>query len=184
MRRLAEDLRQMELQVDIDEADIGRVAVGNKAKFTVDAYDERRFPAEISEIRFAPETIDGVVTYKTILTIDNAEMLLRPGMTATADIVVAEITRALVVPNAALRYAPPRAPAEDTEEERSGLLGMLIPDRLDDAAGGDNKTLWVLKDGIAQEIAVRAGDSDGLVTEILEGPLAEGDTVITDQSDG
>ncbi|MBT8409299.1 MAG: efflux RND transporter periplasmic adaptor subunit, partial [Alphaproteobacteria bacterium] len=61
---------------------------------------------------------------------------------------------------------------------------MLIPDRLDDAAGGDNKTLWVLKDGIAQEIAVRAGDSDGLVTEILEGPLAEGDTVITDQSDG
>lgn len=181
---VAEDLRQMELQVDIDEADIGRVALGNKAEFTVDAYDERRFPAEISEIRFAPETIDGVVTYKTILTIDNSEMLLRPGMTATADIVVAEIAGALVVPNAALRYAPPREPAEDAEEERSGLLGMLIPDRLDDAAAGDNKTLWVLKDGTAQEIAVRAGDSDGRVTEILEGQLAEGDTVITDQSDG
>ena len=181
---VAEDLTKMQLQVGIDEADIGRVAVGNKAEFTVDAYDEQRFPAEISEVRFASETIDGVVTYKTILTTDNSEMLLRPGMTATADIVVAEISNALVVPNAALRYAPPRDPSEEGEDERSGLLGMLIPDRPDEAAEGDDRTLWVLKDGLAEEVAVRTGDSDGRVTEILEGPLFDGDVVITDQTDG
>lgn len=181
---VAEDLRQMELQVNIDEADIGRIAVGNKATFTVDAFDLRRFPAEISEVRFAPETIDGVVTYKAILTIDNSEMLLRPGMTATADITVAEIADALIVPNAAMRYAPPRDAGPDANEERSGLLGMLIPSRPDEAAAGDDKTLWILRDNVAQEIAVRAGDSDGRVTEILDGPLAQGDLVITDQIDG
>ncbi|WP_214650048.1 efflux RND transporter periplasmic adaptor subunit [Palleronia pontilimi] len=179
---VAEDLSEMELQVDVDEADIGRVAIGNAAEFTVDAYDERRFPAEVSEVRFASETIDGVVTYKTILTIDNARMLLRPGMTATADIVVAEVSDALVVPNAALRYAPQRAPEDD--DARSGLLGMLIPDRADDAGRGNDRTLWVLRDGVAQEIPVRAGDSDGRVTEILEGPLTEGDRVITEQNGG
>ncbi|MDJ0631126.1 MAG: efflux RND transporter periplasmic adaptor subunit [Rhodobacter sp.] len=179
---VAEDLAQMELQVNIDEADIGRIAVGNRATFTVDAYDLRRFPAEISEVRFAPETIDGVVTYKAILTIDNSAMLLRPGMTATADITVAEISDALIVPNAALRFAPPREADPDVEDERSGLLGMLIPSRPDEAATGDDKTLWVLKDGVAQEIAVRAGDSDGRVTELLGGALTEGDFVIIDQT--
>ena len=174
----------MELQVDIDEADIGRVAVGNTAVFTVDAYDERRFPAEIAEVRFASETIDGVVTYKAILTVDNSEMLLRPGMTATADITVAEVSDALVVPNAALRYAPPQAPGTEEEEERSGLLGMLIPDRPDEEARGNEKTLWVLKEGTAREIAVQTGDTDGRITEILGGSLAEGDVVITDQGNG
>ena len=181
---VAEDLAKMELQVDIDEADIGRVAVGNMAVFTVDAYDERRFPAEIAEVRFASETIDGVVTYKAILTVDNSEMLLRPGMTATADIVVAEISDALVVPNAALRYAPPPAPGSEDEDERSGLLGMLIPDRPDEAAQGNQKTLWLLKDGVAEEIAVQTGDTDGRNTEILGGELAEGDVVIMDRDDG
>ncbi|MDJ0821593.1 MAG: efflux RND transporter periplasmic adaptor subunit [Paracoccaceae bacterium] len=181
---VAEDLTEMELQVDIDEADIGRVRVGNTAEFTVDAYDERRFPAEIVEVRFAPETIDGVVTYKTILTIDNSDLLLRPGMTATADIVVAEITDELVVPNAALRYAPQRDVSAEEEEERSGLLGMLIPSRPDDVQQGDEKTLWILADGVAKEIPVLTGDSDGRITQILEGPLATGDLVITDQSDG
>lgn len=181
---VAEDLTQMELQVDIDEADIGRVAVGNKAVFTVDAYDEKTFPAEIAEMRFASETIDGVVTYKTILTIDNSEMLLRPGMTATADITVAHIADALVVPNAAIRYAPPQAAGAEDDEERSGLLGMLIPDRPDEATQGNEKTLWVLKDGVPKEIAVQTGDTDGRMTEILGGALAEGDVVITDQDDG
>ena len=173
-----------DVDIEIDEADIGHVAVGNTAEFTVDAYDERRFPAEIAEVRFASETIDGVVTYKAILTVDNSEMLLRPGMTATADITVAEISDALVVPNAALRYAPPPVAGSENEDERSGLLGMLIPDRPDEAARGNEKTLWVLKDGTAEEIAVQTGDTDGRITEILSGPIAQGDVVITDQNDG
>lgn len=179
---VAEDLTKMQVQVDIDEADIGRVAVGNPAEFTVDAYDGRRFPAEISEVRFAPETIEGVVTYKAILTVDNSEMLLRPGMTATADIIVAKVNDALVVPNAAMRYSPPRDTSKN-DDQRSGLLGMLMPERPGEEAKGDDKTIWVLKEGAASEIPVRAGDTDGDVTQILDGPLAVGDLVITGQSD-
>ena len=179
---VAEDLAQMELQVDIDEADIGRTAVGNAATFTVDAYDDRLFPAEISEIRFAPLTVDGVVTYKAILSVDNSDLLLRPGMTATADIIVAEINGALTVPNAALRYTPPAAPVE--EEETVGLLGMLIPDGDGERNVGDDRTLWVLRGDLAEEISVLAGQSDGRMTEILEGALAAGDLVIVDRIDG
>jgi HlyD family secretion protein len=179
---VAGDLTKMELQVDIDEADIGRTAVGNHADFTVEAYDERVFPAQISEIRFAPRTIDGVVTYKALLTIDNADLALRPGMTATADITVAEIADALTVPNAALRYAP--APEPKAEDDRSGLLGMIIPQGFEDAARADNRTLWVLRDGSPLEIAVRPGETDGRRTAILEGDLKPGDLVITDRVDG
>ena len=179
---VAEDLTQMELQVDVDEADIGLVAVGNPATFTVDAYDDRVFPAEIAEIRFAPETIDGVVTYKAILSIDNAEMLLRPGMTATADIVVAEVTEGLSVPNAALRYAPPAASAD--EADRSGLLGMLIPDGGPDAAIGDARTVWVLQEGGPVELSLQTGLSNGVLTEVVAGDLKVGDPVVTDRIDG
>ena len=179
---VAEDLTKMELQVDIDEADIGRAQVGNAAQFTVDAYDERIFPAQISEIRFAPETVDGVVTYKAVLNIENSELLLRPGMTANAEITVAEISDALVVPNAALRYAPPVVASE--EEDRSGLLGMLIPSGEDKRRNGDEKTLWIMRQEVPQEISIRAGSTDGRFTEILEGSLSEGDVVITDRRDG
>ncbi len=181
---VAEDLTKMELQVDIDEADIGRIAVKNRAVFTVDAYDAMRFPAEIAEVRFAPETIDGVVTYKAVLSIDNSDMLLRPGMTATADITVADVRDALVVPNAALRYAPPRSPDDGADDARSGLLGMLMPDAPEEQAQGDARTIWVMREGAPVEVDVLAGDSDGSVTEILQGDLTEGDAVITDRIDG
>jgi len=181
---VAEDLSKMELRVDVDEADIGQVAVGNTATFTVDAYDDITFPAEIAEIRFSSETIDGVVTYKAILTIDNSELLLRPGMTATADIIVKEIKNALTVPNAALRYAPPLPPATDEEEDRSGLLGMLIPQAPDTRVVSDAKTVWLLKDGQAEEIQITTGSSNGTWTEVLGGDLDIGSVVITDQIDG
>ena len=80
---LAGDLSQMQLQVDIDEADIGRIATGNEASFTVDAFPGRSFPARIAQVRYAPETTDNVVTYKAVLTVENPEGLLRPGMFAT-----------------------------------------------------------------------------------------------------
>jgi HlyD family secretion protein len=178
---VAEDLRKMELQVDIDEADIGQVMVGNTATFTVDAYDERLFPAEISEIRFAPKTVDGVVTYKAVLTIDNSDLSLRPGMTATADIVVAEISAAMTVPNAALRYTPPAAAKDD--DDTVGLLGMLIPDDPNARDRGNDRTLWVMRDGSPAEIAVRAGSTNGVVTEILEAALNLEDQVIVDRID-
>jgi len=182
---VAEDLSQMELQVDIDEADIGRIAVDNEGTFTVDAYNERRFPATVTEVRFAPQTVEGVVTYKAILTVDNSELLLRPGMTATAEIAVAEVDDALIVPNAALRYAPPRDPGEtQTDDDRSGLLGMLVPDRPEERAEGDVRTVWVMRDGQPEEVPVVTGDSDGSVTEVVDGALRSGDLVITDRVDG
>jgi HlyD family secretion protein len=181
---IAEDLTRMELQVAIDEADIGRVQVGQTASFTVEAYDNRSFPAMITELRLAAETVDGVVTYKGILAVENKDMALRPGMTATAEIIVASVEDALLVPNAALRYAPPQASVA-TGSSGNGLLGMIMPSRPASSGAGTAapKTVWVMRGGAALEISVEAGDSDGTVTTILSGDLAEGDQVITDRID-
>ncbi|WP_212524506.1 efflux RND transporter periplasmic adaptor subunit [Actibacterium sp. MT2.3-13A] len=182
---IAEDLRRMELRVDIDEADIGKVEVGDAAEFSVEAYQDRRFPAVISELRYASETIDGVVTYKAILSIDNDAMLLRPGMTATADITVARIEEALTVSNAALRFAPPTEP-EAEENSGRGLLGLLFrpPSRAPatrvTVSPEGWRTLWVLREDGMQPVEVRTGETDGMVTAIVEGGLVPGDRVIVD----
>ncbi len=182
---VAEDLSKMELQVDVSEADIGRVAVGKEAQFSVDAYDDQSFPATISMVRFASETIDGLVTYKAILSIENEALLLRPGMTATANITVAQYSDVLLVPNAALRFAPPQV-AQDTSDEASGggLLGLLIPSGLgDDGRVRSDRTVWVLRNGVAIEVPVEKGDTDGTLTRILSGDLAVGDLVIVDMDE-
>jgi len=105
---LAEDLKKMKLLVDIDEADVGQVQKGQEATFTVDAYQEQEFPASINMVRFGSETTDGVVTYKAELRLDNSDLKLRPGMTATAVITVKKIEKTLLIPNAALRFVPPK----------------------------------------------------------------------------
>ena len=186
---IAENLAQMELRVDIDEADVGTVRVGQKAIFTVEAYQGRTFPAKIAELRYAPQTVDGVVTYQAILSIDNTERLLRPGLTATATITVEEIPDALLASNAALRFAPPA----ETEETASGggLLGLIMPRRsggpaepaAPPAADG-SRTIWVLRDGKAVAVPVHTGATDGLMTVIVDGELQAGDAAITDQASG
>lgn len=186
---LAGDLTRMQVQVNIDEADIGRVRVGNAGRFTVDAYSGRAFDAELVQLRFAPETTDGVVTYKGVLAVGNADLLLRPGMTATATITVAEETEALLVPNAALRYAPPAQTTAGPAGGGRGLVGMIMPrmpraQRNAVAGPGAARSVWVLRAGAPVEVTVRAGDSDGRRTVILEGDLAEGDQVITEQTGG
>lgn len=181
---IAEDLQQMELQVDVDEADVGKVKEGQSATFTVDAFPELKFPATIRDVRYASETIQGVVTYKAVLTIDNSELLLRPGMTATAEIRVTEIEDALLVPNAALRYAPP---AEDSGRS-GGLLRSLLPGpgrfrapSAREETAGSERTLWVLRNNEPTAIKVTVGPSDGRRTEIRSGDLNAGDAVIVDQ---
>lgn len=183
---IAEDLRKMELLVDIDEADIGKVAVGNAAEFTVEAFQDKTFPAKIAQIRYAPETVDGVVTYKAVLEIDNAELLLRPGMTATAEIVVAEVKQALTVPNAALRYSPPAVSEDASDNGPTGLLGMLFrrppsaePATSNISTANETRTLWLDTGGKATPVQVQTGATDGKNTVILEGDVREGDTVIT-----
>ncbi|MYZ49458.1 efflux RND transporter periplasmic adaptor subunit [Propylenella binzhouense] len=182
---IAEDLKEMELQVDVDEADVGQLAVGQKATFTVDAYPERTFPADIRTIRYAPETVQGVVTYKAVLNVDNADLLLRPGMTATADIVVEEVPDALLVPNAALRYAPPQT--ADQGSSRTFLQRLMpmpsfrAPARPDSTTGSE-RTVWVLRDGAPAAVPVSVGATDGRETEITKGALEPAERVIVDSA--
>ena len=185
---LAEDLTKMQLQVDVDEADVGKIAEGDKASFTVEAYSTRKFPATISQVRYSPATVEGVVTYKAILTVDNSDLSLRPGMTATADIVVDQVADTLLVPNAALRYMPP-APPSVARQRSGGLLGLLLPSggpggtrtrtTVTPPANNSERTLYVLRDGVPAAVKVTTGVSDGTRTAIVSGDLKEGDKVIT-----
>lgn len=183
---IAGDLRQMELQVAVDEADVGQVAVGQKATFNVDAYPERSFPAEIETVRYASEITSNVVTYKAILTVDNEDLLLRPGMTATADITVQSVEDALLVPNAALRYSPPVAASRSQgfninrlfrPTRPSGFGGRPARTQTDASQG---RTLWVMRNNEPVEVQVQTGPTDGRHTVLISGDLKEGDRLITD----
>lgn len=186
---LAENLTQMELLVAVDEADIGQVAEGQPATFSVDAHPDRTFDAVISQVRFAPQTIGGVVTYETVLLVENEELLLRPGMTATAAIVVQRVRDARLVPNAALRFTPPDLAPESSRG--GGLVGALLPrpprppssqppGNATSAAGG-KRTVWTLRGGTTPEpIEVSTGATDGRLTEIREGDVQAGLAVLVD----
>lgn len=177
---LAEDLAKMQLEVNIDEADVGSIAEGDSAVFTVEAYRDRTFPAKIAQIRYSPATVEGVVAYKAILTVDNSELLLRPGMTATADITVEELKDTLMVPNAALRYSPPAA--QTSRGGGAGLLGLLMPrppsapQQIQTTDG--RSTVWVLRDNAPVAVSVKTGLSDGSHTAIADGDLTADDKVI------
>lgn len=179
---IAEDLRQMELQVDVDEADVGKVKPGQKATFTVDAFSDRRFPATIRDVRYASETIQGVVTYKAVLTIDNSELLLRPGMTATAEIRVEDVADAMLVPNAALRFTP-----TVIRVDQRSFLQRLMPgppmrraSAPREAASADRK-IWVLDNGEPAAVPIATGATDGRNTEVKSGGLKVGQAVVIDQ---
>lgn len=181
---LAENLTRMELLANVDEADIGQVDVGQSAIFTVDAFDNREFAATITQVRYASELTDEVVTYKAVLAVENPDLKLRPGMTATATITVAEETGALLVPNAALRWAPPKA---SSGQGAAGLAGLILPSpasRNPPAAVASGRSLWVLRDGAPVEVEVEIGPTDGRNTIVSGEALAEGDAVITDQTAG
>ena len=177
---LAENLTQMELQVDVDEADVGQVQEGQSAVFTVDAYPEREFPAEITQVRFAPQAEAGVVSYQTILTVDNSDLSLRPGMTATANVEVRAIEDALLVPNTALRFTPPVT----EQAESRGLVGAMLPSppRRNHAQrqNGAAKQVWVLRDGEPVAVPVETGPSDGRHTVIEGGELTADSRVIVE----
>lgn len=181
---IAGDLRRMELQVSVDEADVGSVRVGQKATFNVDAYPEQTFPAAIETVRYASETSNNVVTYKAILTVDNADLLLRPGMTATADITVEAVEDTLLIPNAALRYSPP-AVSRGTGFSLNRLFrpprppgaGRSLPQANQNAEG---RTLWILRNNEPQSVRVQTGPTDGRQTVLKSGDLQEGDRLITD----
>jgi HlyD family secretion protein len=178
---LAADLRRMELRAAIDEADIGAVSPGQSSRFTVDAFPDRRFDAEIRDISFASTTTEGVVTYNARLDVDNGELLLRPGMTATVAVVTREAKDVITIPNAAFRYSPP-APRTETGWSLQRLFMPRFARPLSGRPAArepdGTRTVYVLKDGQPEAVRVKAGSTDGENTEILSG-LSEGDQVIT-----
>jgi len=181
---IAENLAQMEVQVDVDEADVAQVQVGQQASFTVDGYPGRAFNAVVKQVRYGPETVQGVITYKTLLSVDNSDLALRPGMTATADITVKKIDNVVLVPNAALRFSPP-APAE-TAKSGGSLISRLFPrppraSRPRDTTDVKGKQrIYVLRDGQPEAVSVTTGSTDGIMTEIADNNIEVGKEVVTD----
>lgn len=180
---IAQDLTRVQLEAAVDEADMGAVKAAQKATFTVDAWRGRDFPAAIERLSYAPETVDGVVTYKAVLSAPNEDLALRPGMTATARIIVGQHEMALTVPNEALRYQPPRA-AESAGFSVTQLFLPRFPrsERGRNAVAVDgSRDIYVLRNGAPVRLSIKTGASDGRRTLVREGELKDGDQVITAQ---
>ncbi len=185
---IAEDLRRLRLWVYVDEADVGAVLVGQDATFTVSAYLGRDYPARITRVGFGSTITDNVVTYLTYLDVDNADLSLRPGMTATATIAATRRKGVLLVPNTALRFTPIVPDDKAAAGKGSGI--NLLPrmpagtPRRSAATGGSTalaRQVWVLREGAPVAVPVVPGISDGHMTEITGGDLQAGMLVITDQ---
>lgn len=155
---IARDLTKMQIDANVDEADIGRIKVGQQVDFTVDAYPDTAFKGTVSQIRNAPITVQNVVTYDVVIKVDNREARLKPGMTANVSIIISSKNNVLKVPNAALRFR----------------VSEKIP-------GGEQKKgpgIWTLENGKTRRIAVSTGISDGNYTEVVSDSLKEGEQVI------
>jgi HlyD family secretion protein len=186
---LAEDLAKMKLQMDVDEADVGQVRVGQTATFTVDAWPGRKYTGVITRVGYGSQTKDNVVSYPTVLAVGNDDLSLRPGMTGTADIVTVTRDDVLLVPNAALRFTPTVAGAP-AGGPPGGIVGKLMPRPPSQppkpAAPVNNgkPRVWVLRDGQAAPVEIRTGATNGQVTEVLGGELTAGTQVITEAAGG
>lgn len=189
---LAEDLKKLRLWVYVDEADVGSVKVGQDATFTVSAYAGRDFPARITRVGFGSTITDNVVTYLTYLDVDNPDLTLRPGMTATATITAVRRSGVLLVPNSALRFEPAAAGGA-APSAAGGIVASLTPrmprsgtrkSAANDASTAAARRVWILSAGthaVPLAVAVVPGISDGRMTEITGGDLRAGMQVITDQ---
>ncbi|MFZ3483821.1 efflux RND transporter periplasmic adaptor subunit [Sphingomonas sp. 3-13AW] len=201
---IAQDLSSMQLEVAIDEADVGQVKEGQRADFTVDAFPGATFPARIIRVDLGSNlttsstssttttsTTGQVVSYAAILSVENPELRLRPGMTATAEIVTVERPQVLLVPNAALRFTPSDDTAGASSGGRSGIAGALLPGPRRGRGGakksatqarGGQQTVYILgEDGKPQPVQITTGDTNGQVTEVVGGALKPGMKVITGQ---
>ncbi|MBW1947369.1 MAG: efflux RND transporter periplasmic adaptor subunit, partial [Deltaproteobacteria bacterium] len=204
--QVANDLTKMQVECSVDEADIGRVKEGQTARFTVDAFPNDNFTGFVKQVRYSPEVIQNVVTYTTIVDVENPDMKLLPGMTATVSIVVGEAKNALRVPNSALRYQPPpevlqalfaemrremqakreqSAQADGQSENRrhQGNFQMGQGSRGMGARMRDRARVWIQDEtGKLRMVSIRTGVTDNIYTEITGGDIKEGQEVITGES--
>ncbi len=167
---IATDLTRMQVDTNVSESDIGGIKDGDKALFTVDAFPNRNFRGTVTQVRQSPQTVQNVVTYDVVVSVDNPDLALKPGMTAANRIVTAERENVLRVPSQALRYSP------------EGLAGALSQRRITahpSVSGTRPGQVYVLRDGKPAAIGVVAGLDDDSFTEIVKGDLKPGDRVIT-----
>jgi HlyD family secretion protein len=183
---IAQDLTKMQVETNVDEADIGRVRLGQEATFTVDAYPGEVFRGRVVQIRQAPINVQNVITYNVVIAVSNKDLKLFPGMTANVKILVDRRERVLRIPNAALRFRPPDARAEPRREAASGA-GRGPGSAADGGSrgagpalqGGRTHTVWVLgEDRRPRPVVVGLGITDGAYSEVVEGDLREGQAVI------
>jgi HlyD family secretion protein len=205
---IAQDLRQMQVDTNVAEADVGRLQPGMEATFTVDAFPNQRFTGKVRQIRNAALTVQNVVTYDAVIDVDNAHLELRPGMTANVSFIYADRENVLRIPNAALRFQPspevmaaiektygpaslhPGRPQNSHPDGGAGPPGVAekSPRRIVAGAGpasashtgAGQRTVWALRDGVPQAVAITVGPTDGRWTEVVAGPLTVGDSVVTD----
>lgn len=196
---IAQDLRKMEVHTNVAESDIGRLKAGMPVSFTVDAYPGEPFRGSIRDIRNAPQVVQNVVTYDAVIDVNNDDLRLKPGMTATVSVITDRRRDVLAVPNAALRFRPegftatqgarPAAPAQSSgggaaggARERGQGNGSWRREHGADAEAGApvaaSRTVFVLVDGKPAVRAVTTGITDGRITEITGGDLKEGEAVI------
>ena len=182
---IAEDLAKMQVDTSVAEADVGRLSAGMTATFTVDAYPSETFQGAVRQIRNAPQTVQNVVTYDAVIDVTNPAFKLKPGMTANVTFVYAEKDDVLRVPNAALRFRPPAdlpafSGAPGRTANRGSASGGAPPPKA--VQTPDQRTLWVMRDDKPAPVRIKTGISDGAFTEVVEGALEPGETVVTDAS--
>lgn len=175
---IAQDLARMEIDASVDEADVSRITEGTPVSFTVDAYPEARFPGRVTQIRNSPVTVQNVVTYVVVVAVDNADLRLKPGMTANVTFEVARKQCDLVAPNAALRFRPRDAQGQDARA-RQGEGQTQAPRE------APAKQVYVLgPDGRPKGVRVRTGIGGDRETEIISNQLKPGDLVVVEQLGG
>jgi HlyD family secretion protein len=182
---LAEDLAKMQVDASVAEADIGKLSAGMNARFTVDAYPSDKFKGKVRQIRNSPTTVQNVVTYDAVIDVDNAELKLKPGMTANITFIYAEKNDAVRVPNAALRFKPPTeiaGPAASGEAD-AGVGGQRARGQRQ-REPSDKRTVWVLRGTTPTAVQIQTGVTDGTMTEAIGEAIREGDVVITDSTGG
>ena len=182
---IALDLTKMQADTNVSESDIGGITEGKDATFSVDAYPGVQFSGTIRQVRLAPINVQNVVTYNVVVAVDNQDLRLKPGMTANVSIVVAQKEQILKVPNAALRFTPPKndraegGPAEGKTSRTEGRpAGARSPQGSADSGSSSHKVWKQDEAGELVAVSVQTGISDGLATEVIGGELAENDVVV------
>ncbi|MGP0092153.1 MAG: efflux RND transporter periplasmic adaptor subunit [Xanthobacteraceae bacterium] len=171
---IATDLTKMQVDTNVSESDVGGIKEGKTASFTVDAFPARTFDGVVSQFRQSPQTVQNVVTFDVVVSVDNADLALKPGVTAATRIVTGLRTDVIRVPNQALRYKPGGVTGAAVQQQ--GAPGAA---RLPGAAGPGQSQVWVLRDGHLSSVPVTLGLDDDSFTEIAKGDLRPGDQVIT-----